>query len=225
MAITDWPEAERPREKLLSRGAGALSDAELLALFLRVGIRGKSAVDLARDLLVHFGSLTKLCNASADEFSTMPGMGPAKYAQLQAVLELARRALNESMTEGDIFNAPEAVRNWLRLRIGSLPHEVFWMLTLDAQNRLIEATELFRGTLTQTSVYPREVIKLALRQNAAAVILAHNHPSGAREPSNADELLTRSLKQALDLVDIRLLDHFVVTAHAQPVSFAERGML
>lgn len=225
MAISDWPAAERPREKLLERGAEALSDSELLALFLRVGVKGKSAVDLARDLLAHFGSLTKLCNAPVEQFSSMPGMGPAKYAQLHAVLELARRALNETMTEGDIFSSPEAVRNWLRLRIGSLPHEVFWMLSLDARNRLIDATELFRGTLTQTSVYPREVVKLALRHNAAAVILAHNHPSGAREPSNADEILTRSLKQALDLVDIRLLDHFVVTAHAQPVSFAERGLL
>ena len=225
MAISDWPTAERPREKLLTRGASALSDAELLALFLRVGVRGKSAVDLARDLIARFGSLTRLCNASAESFSSVPGMGPAKYAQLQAVLELARRALNESMREGDLLGTPEAVRDWLRLRIGSLPHEVFWILMVDARNRLIEATELFRGTLTQTSVYPREVVKLALAHNAAAVILAHNHPSGAREPSQADEMLTRSLKQALDLVDIRVLDHFVVTAHAAPVSFAERGLL
>lgn len=225
MAISDWPTAERPREKLLARGASALSDAELLALFLRVGVRGKSAVDLARDLIERFGSLTRLCNASADAFSAVPGMGPAKYAQLQAVLELARRALNERMRDTDMLDTPDAVRNWLRLRIGSLPHEVFWVLMLDARNCLIDATELFRGTLTQTSVYPREVVKLALAHNAAAVILAHNHPSGTREPSQADELLTRNLKQALDLVDIRVLDHFVVTAHAEPVSFAERGML
>ncbi|NMG44282.1 DNA repair protein RadC [Aromatoleum toluvorans] len=225
MAITDWPADERPREKLLGRGANALSDAELLALFLRVGIRGKSAVDLARDLIGRFGSLTRLCAAPADEFAAIPGMGLAKYAQLQAVMELARRALSEEMAARDVFDSPAAVRDWLRLRIGSLPHEVFCVLLLDARNRLIEAVELFRGTLTATSVYPREVVKLALTHNAAAVILAHNHPSGASEPSSADELLTRSLKQALDLVDVRVLDHFVVTAHARPLSFAERGLL
>ena len=225
MAITDWPENERPREKLLDRGAAALSDAELLALFLRVGMRGKTAVDLARDLLARFGSLTRLWAASAAEFSSIPGMGLAKYAQLQAVVELARRALSEPLRDADVFESPGAVRDWLRLRIGSLPHEVFHVLLLDARNRLIDAVELFRGTLTQTSVYPREVVKLALTRNAAAVILAHNHPSGAAEPSAADELLTRSLKQALELVDIRVLDHFIVTAHARPISFAERGLL
>lgn len=225
MAICDWPKEERPREKLLGRGAAALSDAELLALFLRVGVRGSSAVDLARELLTRFGSLTRLCSASAVEFSRIPGMGMAKYAQLQAVMELARRALSERMAAGDVFESPAAVRDWLRLRIGSLPHEVFFILLLDARNRLLEAVELFRGTLTQTSVYPREVVKLALAHNAAAVILAHNHPSGACEPSCADELLTRSLKQALELVDVRTLDHFIVTAHAPPLSFAERGLL
>ncbi|MGL1834809.1 RadC family protein [Rhodocyclaceae bacterium SMB388] len=225
MAITDWPDNERPREKLLAKGAAALSDAELLALFLRVGTKGKTAVDLARELLLQFGTLTRLCNASATEFASIPGMGMAKYAQLQAVMELARRALSEQMSAGDVLDAPEAVREWLRLRIGSLPHEVFHILLLDARNRLIESVELFRGTLSQTSVYPREVVKLALAHNAAAVILAHNHPSGACEPSNADELLTRSLKAALDLVDIRVLDHFIVTAHGRPTSFAERGLL
>lgn len=225
MAITDWPEDERPREKLLQRGAPALSDAELLALFLRVGVRGKSAVDLARELLDRFRTLTRLCAASADEFSRIPGMGLAKYAQLQAVMELARRALSEQMSAADMLDSPSAVRDWLRLRIGPLPHEVFYVLLLDTRNRLIEAVELFRGTLAQTSVYPREVVKLALSRNAAAVILAHNHPSGATEPSSADELLTRSLKQALDLIDVRVLDHFIVTAHAQPLSFAERGLL
>ena len=225
MAISDWPEDERPREKLLGRGASALSDAELLALFLRVGIRGKSAVDLARELLARFGSLTRLCGATATEFATIPGMGLAKYAQLQAVMELARRALSEQMSIADVFDSPATVRDWLRLRIGSLPHEVFCVLLLDARNRLIEAVELFRGTLTQTSVYPREVVKLALARNAASVILAHNHPSGTSEPSPADELLTRSLKQALELVDVRVLDHFIVTAHADPLSFAERGLL
>lgn len=225
MAITDWPDDERPREKLLAKGAAALSDAELLALFLRVGTKGKTAVDLARELLLQFRTLTRLCNASATEFASIPGMGMAKYAQLQAVMELARRALSEQMSAGDVFDAPETVRDWLRLRIGSLPHEVFHILLLDARNRLIDSVELFRGTLTQTSVYPREVVKLALAHNAAAVILAHNHPSGACEPSNADELLTRSLKAALDLVDIRVLDHFIVTAHGRPTSFAERGLL
>lgn len=225
MAITDWPADERPREKLLARGATALSDAELLAVFLRVGVRGKSAVDLARELITRFGSLTRLCAASASEFAAVPGMGTAKYAQLQAVMELARRALAEQMSERELFDSPRAVRDWLRLKIGSLPHEVFMVLLLDSRNSLIAAVELFRGTLTQTSVYPREVVKLALAHNAGAVIFAHNHPSGAREPSTADETLTRNLKHALDLVDVRVLDHFIVTAHADPVSFAERGLL
>ena len=225
MAITDWPESERPREKLLQRGAASLSDAELLALFLRVGMRGRSAVDLARDLLQHFGSVTCLCNSGPQEFASLPGMGLAKYAQLQAVMELARRALSEQMHSGSLFDSPQTVRDWLRLKIGNLPHEVFYVLLLDARNALIEAVELFRGTLTQTSVYPREVVKLALTRNAASVILAHNHPSGAREPSGADELLTRSLKEALGLIDVRVLDHFIVTAHATPLSFAERGLI
>lgn len=225
MAITDWPQCERPREKLLERGADALSDAELLALFLRVGVKGKTAVDLARELLARFGSLTRLCSASAAEFASVPGMGLAKYAQLQAVMELARRALCERMTAGDVFDTPTTVRDWLRLRIGNLPHEVFCVLLLDARNRLIESVELFRGTLTQTSVYPREVVKLALSHNAASVIFAHNHPSGAAEPSSADELLTRTLKDALALVDVRVLDHFVVTAWSTPLSFSERGLI
>ncbi len=225
MAITDWPADERPREKLIARGAAALSDAELLAIFLRVGIPGQSAVDLARGLLNHFGSLTRLCSASATEFSALPGMGLAKYAQLQAVMELSSRALAETMSERALFDSPQAVRDWLRLRLGHLPHETFCVMLLDARHRLIVAVDLFRGTLTQTSVYPREVVKLALAHNAAAVVLAHNHPSGAAEPSTADELLTRSLKDALDLVDVRVLDHFVVPAHGQAVSFVERGLL
>lgn len=225
MAITDWPTDERPREKLLIRGAHALSDAELLAIFLRVGIRGQSAVDLARGLIDRFGNLTRLCNASADDFATVPGMGLAKYAQLQAVMELARRALSETLRERALFDSPRAVRDWLRLRLGHLPHEVFCVMLLDAQHRLIDAIDLFRGTLTQTSVYPREVVKLSLERNAASVVFAHNHPSGAAEPSTADELLTRSLKEALALVDVRVLDHFVVPAHGTPVSFAERGLL
>ncbi|MDR2924442.1 MAG: DNA repair protein RadC [Azoarcus sp.] len=225
MAITDWPTDERPREKLLARGAQALTDAELLAIFLRVGIKGQSAVDLARTLLSQFGKVNRLCNASADEFSSIPGMGLAKYAQLQAVMELARRALAERLTEGILFESPADLKNWLQLRISHLPYETFCVLLLDVRHRLIEAVDLFRGTLNQTSVYPREVVKLALHRNAASVILAHNHPSGAREPSGADKLITRDLRNALALVDVKVLDHFIVPAHGEPLSFAEQGLL
>jgi DNA repair protein RadC len=225
MAIPDWPEDERPRERLLRQGATALSDAELLAIFLRVGVRGQSAVDLARTLLGHFGSLTRLFAAGPAEFAAIPGMGDAKYAQLQAVIEMARRALREELAARDLLATPAAVRDWLRLHLGALPREVFVALWLDARNRLIADEVLFTGTLTQTSVYPREVVKRALAHNAAAAILAHNHPSGAAEPSAADELLTRALKEALALVDVRLLDHFIVAGSATPVSFAERGLL
>ncbi|MBM4180303.1 MAG: DNA repair protein RadC [Betaproteobacteria bacterium] len=224
MAITDWPEGDRPREKLLERGAASLSDAELLAIFLRVGVPGKSAVDLARDLLSHFGGLTRLFAAERAAFSAFPGMGPAKFAQLQAVLEMSRRALSEQMRVGDALNSPGAVRDWLRLKLSGLPHEVFLAVFLDAQNRVIEAEELFRGTLTQTSVYPREIVKRALAQNAAGVILAHNHPSGVAEPSQADRWLTDQLKTALGLVDVKVLDHFIV-AGGTGCSFAERGWL
>ena len=225
MAITDWPENERPRERLLKNGAAALSDAELLALFLRVGIKGKSAVDLARELLTHFGSLTRLCNASEAEFAAIAGMGPAKYAQLQAVMEMARRALKEDLHRHDLLATPGAVRDWLRLNLAHRPHEVFVVLWLDAQNQLIASEELFRGTLTQANVYPREVVKQALHHNAAAAIFAHNHPSGVAEASRADELLTNTLKQALSLIEVRLLDHFIVAAQSPPLSFAERGLL
>lgn len=226
MAIRDWPEAERPRERLLKQGAAALSDAELLAIFLRVGVAGKSAVDLARELLARFdGNLAALAAASAKELAQLPGIGPAKAAQLIASLELAQRALTNSLKERDALASPQAVRDWLRLSLGHLPHEVFVALWLDAQNRLIASEELFRGTLTQTSVYPREVVKRALAHNAGAVILAHNHPSGLAEPSHADETLTSALKQALALIDVKLLDHFVVTSGAAPLSFAERGLI
>jgi DNA repair protein RadC len=224
MAITDWPEGERPRERLLLQGAAALSDAELLAIFLRVGVRGKSAVDLARDLLAHFGGLGRLFGAEQAAFAAFPGMGPAKYAQLQAVLEMTRRALAEEMRAADVLNSPAAVRDYLRLRLGGLGHEVFMAVFLDAQNRVLQAEELFRGTLTQTSVYPREVVKRALFYNAGGVILAHNHPSGVAEASQADRWLTDQLKQALNLVDVRVLDHFVV-AGQQSLSFAEKGWL
>jgi len=225
MSITDWPEDERPRERLLARGAAALSDSELLAIFLRVGVRGKSAVDLARELVGRFGSLNRLFSASQDELSAIHGMGPAKYVQLQAVLEMSRRALVEEMKQSDTLSTPGAVRDFLRLQLAGLAHEVFFALWLDAQNRLLAAEELFRGTLTQTSVYPREVVKKALWHNAAAVVLAHNHPSGVSEPSSADQYLTRELKQALALVDVRVLDHFIVAGASQPLSFAERGLL
>lgn len=224
MAITDWPAGERPREKLLQRGAAALSDAELLAIFLRTGVVGKSAVDLARELLARFGSLTQLCAASEAEFCAMHGMGQAKYVQLQAVLEMARRALREQMQCGDALSSPRTVRDYLRLLLGVRQQEVFLVIFLDSQHRVLVAEEMFHGTLTQTSVYPREVVKRALAHNAAAVILAHNHPSGVAEPSEADRLLTDALKQACSLVDVQVLDHFVVTA-GETLSFAERGML
>jgi DNA repair protein RadC len=226
MAITDWPENERPRERMLALGAQALSDAELLAIFLRVGIKGKSAVDLARELLAHVdGSLARLAETPPKELAKLPGLGPAKATQLAATLELARRALTEEMKARDIFSSPGAARDWLKLKLGGLNHEVFGALWLDAQNRLIGWDELFRGTLTQTSVYPREVVKQALARNAAAVILAHNHPSGLTEPSAADEVLTRCLKEALALIDVRVLDHFIVAGRATPLSFAERGLI
>ena len=224
MAITDWPENERPRERLLAHGPQALSDAELLAIFLRVGIKGKSAVDLARTLLSRFGSLTRMCGADANEFAAVPGMGLAKYAQLQAVMELSRRALAETLVERPLFDSPQVVRDWLRLRLGHLPHETFCVLLLDARHCLIEAVDLFRGTLTQTSVYPREVVKLALARNAAAVILAHNHPSGLAEPSQADRLLTDALVRTLRCLDIPVLDHLIVGG-GRRYSFAEHGLL
>ena len=226
MAITDWPMGERPRERLLKQGPAALSDAELLAIYLRVGVRGKSAVDLARELLGHFdGNLGRLAEASLDQLAQVPGIGPAKGAQLKASFELARRALTQELSRRDNFSSPSAVRQWLQLNLSQRPHEIFMALWLDAQNRLLSAEELFQGTLTQTSVYPREVVKAALRHNAAAVILAHNHPSGVAEPSSADEMLTRNLKEALSLVDVQLLDHFIVAGTVRPLSFAERGLI
>ena len=224
MSIIDWPEGERPREKLLARGAAALSDAELLAIFLRTGVAGMSAVDLARKLLVKYGSLTGLFAADRAGFCEVKGMGAAKFAQLQAVLEMSRRALQEELQRGDVLSSPRAVRDYLKLLLAGRGQEVFMVLFLDTQHRVIAFEELFHGTLSQTSVYPREVVKRALAHNAAAVILAHNHPSGVTEPSQADQLLTSALKQALALVDVTVLDHFVVAA-GQTLSFAERGLL
>jgi DNA repair protein RadC len=224
MAISDWPEGERPREKLLTRGAASLSDAELLAIFLRTGVAGKSAVDLARELLNRFGNLTRLVSASESEFCETKGMGQAKFVQLQSVLEMSRRALREEMQRGDALNSPRAVRDYLQLLLGARQQEVFLVLFLDTQHRVIASEELFHGTLSQTSVYPREVVKRALAHNAAAVILAHNHPSGVAEPSQSDQLLTSALKQALAMVDVHVLDHFIV-AVGQTLSFAEKGLI
>lgn len=222
MAISDWPTDQRPRERLVAQGAGSLSDAELLAVFLRVGVSGKSAVDLGRDMISRFGSLNRLFAAGLTEFSSINGLGPAKYAQLQAVMELARRAIAEEIKSGDALSSPQAVKQYLQLMLSNRPYESFAVLFVDVRNRLIAAEELFRGTLTHTSVYPREVVKSALAHNAASIILAHNHPSGNVDPSAADRNLTQALKQALSLVDIRVLDHFIV-AGKQVYSFAEHG--
>jgi len=224
MAITSWPQDDRPREKLLRKGVDALSDAELVAIVLRTGMRGKSAVDLAREVLGRFGSIAALLAADVTALNASQGMGAAKSTQLQAVLEMARRALRERMERGSALSSPQAVRDFLRLKLQDRPHEVFGVVFLDAQNRVLDVEELFRGTLTQTSVYPREVVKRALAHNAAAVIFAHNHPSGIAEPSRSDEALTVALRQALALVDVRVLDHFVIGA-GTAMSFAERGLL
>ena len=224
MRITDWPAAERPREKLLERGAGALSDAELLAIFLRVGTQGVSAVDMARALLSEYGSLDALLSAERERFCATRGLGAAKYAQLQAVLEMARRHAGETLEEADALSDPRATRRYLTLKMGHTPHEVFAGLFLDTRHRVIAFEELFRGTIDGAAVYPREVVKAALKHNAAAVIFAHNHPSGIAEPSAADRDITTRLVDALGLVDIRVLDHFVI-ARQQSVSFAERGLL
>lgn len=224
MPISDWPVSERPRERLLAHGAERLSDAELLAILLRTGCKGSSALDLARTLLGEFGSLQTMLHSPPRRLQAAHGLGQAKAAQLAAALELARRSLAERMTERSVLNSPAAVSDYLRLRLGGRPHEVFAAIFLDAQHRVIAIEELFRGTLTQTSVYPREVAKCALDHNAAAVILAHNHPSGLAEPSRADELLTRTLKSALAMIDVQLLDHFIVTASSS-MSFAERGLV
>ncbi len=224
MAITDWPAAERPREKLIELGAEALSDAELLAIFLRVGVTGKSAVDLARDLLTQFGSLNGIFAATEHELIRVHGIGTSKYVQLQAIFEMSRRALNEQLQQRDVFKSPQQVRDYLVLKLGSLAREVFLVLFLDTQNHLLATEEMFAGTLTQTSVYPREVVKRALHHNAASVIFAHNHPSGIAQQSQADELLTKQLKQALALVDVRVLDHFIVAGN-NTLSFLERGLL
>ena len=224
MPLDHLPPAARPREKLLARGPAALADAELLALLLRTGIKGVSVLQLAQQILDQRGGWQGLLQTSLADLGKIKGLGPAKRAEIAAVLEIARRSLHQELAQRPVFNAPEVVKQFVQLHLGGLAHEVFAVLFLDAQHQLIAFETLFRGTLTQTSVYPREVVKRALALNAAAVILAHNHPSGVAEPSRADELLTQALRNALALVDVRVLDHLVVGA-AEVVSLAERGTL
>ena len=224
MLLKDLPEDARPREKLLARGPGALSDAELLALLLRTGLPGKNALQMGQELLDRFGGVAGLLHTGADNLKSIKGLGPAKRAEIVAVLELARRALTAQLKQQTLFDAPHAVRDYLQLQLGSRPHEIFAVMFLDSQHRLIVLEELFRGTLTQTSVYPREVVLRALHHNAASVVLAHNHPSGSVQPSRADEALTQTLKAALALVDVRVLDHVIVGA-GEALSMAERGLV
>ena len=218
------PSDSRPREKLLQRGPAALSDAELLALLLRTGIAGKNVLLLAQELVDAFGGVAGLLHSGADELGRIKGLGPAKRAELLAVVELARRALAQQIRQKPLFDSPQAVAHYLQLHFGHKPHEVFAVLFLDTQHRLIEYAEMFRGTIDSASVYPRELVKEALRLNAAAVIVSHNHPSGNPEPSRADEVLTQRLKEALALVDVRTLDHIIV-AGGSTISFAERGLI
>ena len=225
MAFKDLPLDARPREKLISRGASALADAELLALLLRTGVAGMNVLQLAQQLLERFGGLSGLLHTGAEELKTIKGMGgSAKRSELIAVLELARRAMGERLRERTVFDSPDAVKQYLQLHIGSRPYEVFAVVFLDVQHRMIALEEMFRGTLTQTSVYPREVVTRAIHHHAAAVVLAHNHPSGNIEPSRADESLTQTLRAALALVDVRVLDHIIVSP-GQSFSMAEKGVL
>ncbi|SDZ69995.1 DNA replication and repair protein RadC [Variovorax sp. YR266] len=225
MSFKDLPLDARPREKLISRGASALADAELLALLLRTGVAGKNVLQLAQQLLERFGGLSGLLHTGAEDLKAVKGMGgSAKRSELIAVLELARRAMGEKLKERAVFDSPGAVKQYLQLHIGSCSYEVFAVVFLDVQHRMIALEEMFRGTLTQTSVYPREVVTRAIHHQAAAVVLAHNHPSGNIEPSRADESLTQTLRAALALVDVRVLDHIIVSP-GQSFSMAERGLL
>ena len=223
MAITDWAIEDRPREKLLQRGAVALSDAELLAIFLRTGIKGKSAVDLAKDLLIESGSLNSLLSASEEKFCLHKGLGQAKYVQMKAVVEMSRRYLDEKMKRGDVLKNASDVENYLKLKLRYYPYEVFACVFLDTKHRVIEFEELFRGTIDSASVHPREVVRRVIHHNAAAVIFSHNHPSGVAEPSQADHRITERLKQALSFIDVRVLDHFIIGDEV--VSFAQRGLI
>lgn len=223
MAITDWPIEERPREKLLLKGAGSLLDAELLAIFLRTGTRGQSAVDMAHSLLDEHGSLRNLLSADQSRFCQSKGLGEAKFAQLQAVVEMSRRYFDEKLQRGEEITSASAVKDYLKSKLRDYQHEVFSCLFLDNRHRIIKYEEMFTGTIDGASVYPREVVKRVLAHNAAAIILAHNHPSGVAEPSESDKRITKRLKQALELVDVRVLDHFIIGDEV--TSFAERGLL
>lgn len=224
MAICDWPVNERPREKLLNQGAHALSDAELLAIFLRVGIRGKTALDLARELINHYGSLKALLGADMTGFCQFPGLGPAKYVQLRASLEMSKRYFHDEMCESSVISSPQASKQFLVSALGDRKTEVFACLFLDTQHKILSFDELFYGTLDSASVYPREVVRKVIEKGAAAVIFCHNHPSGCNTASDADIRLTQRLKSALELIDVRVLDHMIV-AHNQVLSFAEQGLL
>lgn len=225
MAITDWPTDDRPREKLLIRGAAALTDAELLAIFLRTGVRGKSAVQLGRDIVAHFGSFSALLTATKDDLSAIKGMGPAKITLLSAIMEISKRLLSEELKDKEItLTMSNHVKQYLQLHFHNRKYEAFVVLFLDASNHLIAEKELFRGTLTRASIYPREVVKEALSLNAASVILSHNHPSGSPTPSQADIDLTHQLKEALQLVDVMVLDHIVIAGNSS-CSFVEQGLL
>ncbi|MDA9982162.1 DNA repair protein RadC [Gammaproteobacteria bacterium] len=224
MSIADWPAGERPREKLLARGPGVLSDAELIAIFLRTGTRGKTAVDISRELLQVYGGIRGVLTADQRTACSQAGFGRIRYATLQAVLELGRRYLAERMREVNALTSPQAARTYLKSCLRDRPYEVFGCLYLDTKHRPISFEELFRGTIDGASVYPREVVRTVLANNAAAVILAHNHPSGVAEPSSADQSLTHRLKAALALVDVRLIDHIIV-GDGESVSFSERGLL
>ena len=224
MSIRDWPAAERPREKLLEQGSASLSDAELLAIFLRTGVTGKSAVDLARHLLAEFGSLRALLEADLGSFSRQLGLGPAKFSQLQAVLEMGRRHLAERLRRDSALESPQAVRDYLKSLLRHEHHEVFGCLFMDSKHRMLAFEVLFRGSIDSASVYPRQVVKRALAHNAAAVIFCHNHPSGVPEPSEADKTLTQRLTEALDLIEVRVLDHFIV-GEGEPLSMVEYGWM
>ncbi|WP_434602251.1 DNA repair protein RadC [Pseudomonas sp. Z4-7] len=224
MSIRDWPVAERPRERLLVSGAESLSDAELLAIFLRTGVSGKSAVDLARHLLSQFGCLRALLEADQLTFSSHLGLGPAKFAQLRAVLEMGRRHLAARTRQKSMLEDPQAVRDYLKSMLRHEPHEVFGCLFLNSRHQVLAFEALFRGSIACTSVHPRQVVKRALAHNAAAVILCHNHPSGSTEPSQADRMLTERLQDALELIDVRVLDHFIV-GDGEPLSMAECGWM
>ena len=224
MVLKDIPADARPREKLLASGAASLADAELIALLLRTGLKGVSVLQLAQQMLDQFGGIRGLLHAQAADLRRIKGLGPAKRAEIAAVIEIARRALVQELAARPVFDAPAKVKNYLQLQLGGRGFEVFAVMFLDSQNRLLKLEEMFRGTLTQTSVYPREVVKRALELHAGSVILAHNHPSGAAEPSRADEYITQTLTSALKLIDVRVLDHLVVGEN-EVVSFAERGLL